>query len=56
MGLESPLPEALERGAPVIIDAPFGDLPIPRAAQSALPFAVWSGPANVPPVFPIGRP
>ncbi len=33
--LEALLPEALERQAPVVIDAPFGDMPIPRAPQFA---------------------
>ena len=29
--LETLIPQALERGAPVVIDAPFGEMPIPRA-------------------------
>ena len=33
--IEALLPEALERQAPVVIDAPFGDMPIPRAPQFA---------------------
>ncbi len=35
MELETLLPAALERDAPVIIDVPFGDMPIPRAPQFA---------------------
>ena len=33
--LETLIPEALERGAPVVIDVPFGDMPIPPAPQFA---------------------
>ena len=33
--LETLIPQALERQAPVIIDVPFGDMPIPRAPQFA---------------------
>ena len=33
--LETLVPAALEREAPVIIDVPFGDMPIPRAPQFA---------------------
>ena len=33
--LESLIPQALERQAPVIIDMPFGEMPIPRAPQFA---------------------
>ena len=35
MALETLIPQALERQAPVIIDAPFGEMPIPRAPQFA---------------------
>ena len=35
MELERLIPMALERAAPVIIDVPFGDMPIPRAPQFA---------------------
>ena len=35
MDLETLIPQALERQAPVIIDVPFGDMPIPRAPQFA---------------------
>ncbi|MCY4085489.1 MAG: thiamine pyrophosphate-binding protein [Actinomycetia bacterium] len=35
MELETLIPDALERRAPVIIDAPFGGMPIPRAPQLA---------------------
>ena len=33
--LESLIPQALACGAPVLIDVPFGDMPIPRAPQFA---------------------
>ena len=33
--LETLIPQALERQAPVIIDVPFGEMPIPRAPQIA---------------------
>ena len=33
--LEPLIPAALEREAPVVIDVPFGDMPIPRAPQFA---------------------
>ena len=35
MELETLIPQALERQAPVVIDVPFGDMPIPRAPQFA---------------------
>ena len=35
MELETPIPLALERNAPVVIDVPFGEMPIPRAPQIA---------------------
>ena len=35
MDLETLIPLALERQAPVIIDVPFGEMPIPRAPQFA---------------------
>ncbi len=35
MELETLIPLALQRQAPVVIDAPFGDMPIPRAPQFA---------------------
>ncbi len=35
MELETLIPQALHRQAPVVIDAPFGDMPIPRAPQFA---------------------
>ena len=45
MDLETLIPLALERQAPVIIDVPFGDMPIPRAPQFA-PFysLAWTMP------------
>jgi thiamine pyrophosphate-dependent acetolactate synthase large subunit-like protein len=33
MELETLIPQALELQAPVIIDVPFGEMPIPRAPQ-----------------------
>ncbi len=33
--LENLIPEALEMGAPVVIDVPMGDIPMPRAPQIA---------------------
>ena len=33
--LETLIPLALERRAPVVIDVPFGEMPIPRAPQFA---------------------
>ena len=35
MELETLIPQALERQAPVVIDVPFADMPIPRAPQFA---------------------
>ena len=35
MELETLIPQALARQAPVVIDVPFGDMPIPRAPQFA---------------------
>ena len=35
MDLETLIPQALERQAPVIIEVPFGEMPIPRAPQFA---------------------
>ena len=35
MDLKTLIPLALERQAPVVIDVPFGDMPIPRAPQFA---------------------
>ena len=45
MELETLLPEALERDAPVVIDVPFGDMPIPRAPQFAPVYQLpWTQP------------
>ena len=45
MELETLLPDALGRDAPVVIDVPFGDLPIPRASQIAPLYALpWTSP------------
>ncbi len=45
MELKTLLPAALERNAPVVIDVPFGDLPIPRAPQIAPLYALpWTSP------------
>ena len=44
MDLERLIPQALVRQTPVVIDVPFGDMPIPRAPQipaaTALPWAM----------------
>ncbi|CAI8023759.1 Probable acetolactate synthase large subunit [Geodia barretti] len=43
--LETLIPHALELNAPVIIDVPFGDMPIPRAPQIAPFYALpWTQP------------
>ena len=45
MELETLLPDALGRDAPVVIVVPFGDLPIPRAPQIAPLYALpWTSP------------
>ncbi len=45
MELKTLLPAALERNAPVVIDVPFGGLPIPRAPQIAPLYALpWTSP------------
>ena len=45
MELETLLPDALGRNAPVVIDVPFGDLPIPRAPQIVPLYALpWTSP------------
>ena len=43
--LEALIPQALERQAPVVIDVPFGEMPIPRAPQLA---AVYNLPWTMP--------
>ena len=43
--LETLIPEALERQAPVIIDVPMGDIPMPRAPQIAPVYSLpWTMP------------
>ena len=43
--LETMLPQALERNAPVIIDVPFGEMPIPRAPLASFAFNLpWAQP------------
>ena len=43
--LETMLPQALERNAPVIIDVPFGEMPIPRAPLASFAFNLpWARP------------
>ena len=43
--LETMLPQALERDAPVIIDVPFGEMPIPRAPLASFAFNLpWAQP------------
>ena len=45
LDLETLIPLALEREAPVVIDVPFGDMPIPRAPQLAFAYNVpWTQP------------
>ncbi len=45
--LETLLPAALERDAPVVIDVPFGDMPIPRAPQFAPVYNLpWTQPQD----------
>ena len=45
MDLAELIPLALERKAPVVIDVPFGDMPIPRAPQIAPLYALpWTIP------------
>ena len=45
MDLGRLIPLALERQAPVVIDAPFGDMPIPRAPQFAPLYSLpWTQP------------
>ncbi len=45
MDLGTLIPLALERQAPVLIDVPFGDMPIPRAPQMAPYYALpWTMP------------
>ena len=45
MDLAKLIPLALERKAPVVIDVPFGDMPIPRAPQIAPLYALpWTMP------------
>ena len=43
--LETLVPQALERKAPVLIDVPFGDIPIPRAPQISFVYNLpWTQP------------
>ena len=45
MELETLIPLALERNAPVVIDVPFGEMPIPRALQIAFVYNLpWTTP------------
>ena len=45
MELESLIPLALERNAPVVIDVPFGEMPIPRAPQITFVYNLpWTTP------------
>ena len=45
MELETLIPLALERNAPVVIDVPFGEMPIPRAPQIAFVYNLpWTTP------------
>ena len=45
MELESLIPLALERNAPVVIDVPFREMPIPRAPQITFVYNLpWTTP------------
>ena len=45
LDLETLIPLALEREAPVVIDVPFGDMPIPRAPQISFVYNLpWTRP------------
>ena len=45
LDLETLIPIALERDAPTVIDVPFGDMPIPRAPQTAFVYNLpWTQP------------
>ena len=45
MDLEKLIPLALERRAPVVIDVPFAEMPIPRAPQIAFVYNLpWTQP------------
>jgi len=47
MELATLLPAALEQDAPVVIDVPFGDMPIPRAPQFAPVYNLpWTQPQD----------
>ncbi len=47
MDLETLLPAALEHNAPVVIDVPFGDMPMPRAQQFAPLYELpWTRPQD----------
>ena len=43
--LETLIPQAMESQEPVVIDVPFGDMPIPRAPQIAFVYNLpWTQP------------
>jgi thiamine pyrophosphate-dependent acetolactate synthase large subunit-like protein len=43
--LETLIPQAMESQGPVVIDVPFGDMPIPRAPQIAFVYNLpWTQP------------
>ena len=45
LDLETMLPQALERNGPVVIDVPFGEMPIPRAPLASFAFNLpWARP------------
>ena len=45
--LETLIPQAMESQAPVVIDVPFGDMPIPRAPQTAFVYNLpWTQPQD----------
>ena len=47
LDLEKLIPRALDLNAPVVIDVPFGEMPIPRAPQFAPFYALpWTQPQD----------
>ena len=47
MDLETLIPQALQRNAPVVIEVPFGEMPIPRSPQTAFVYNLpWTQPQD----------
>ena len=47
MDLETLIPQALRRNAPVVIEVPFGEMPIPRSPQTAFVYNLpWTQPQD----------